>query len=205
MADKITHKYFELSTCVRGEHFKYTFSGGEKLQNVALLTTEQYETYKQKYNKINRELSSSPIVLTSIFEEEKLYLVRDMDGKEYPQDSNGKVERYSPLIATGDINKRPKLFYNRVKNAVNTEADESMIQYWKNHKSKYATVDLSKKTCKCPSCGKTINVADFDGAHVVIVGKGGKQYITPTCKTCNRSKVDRIFEVNTFDLVEAPE
>ena len=205
MADKITHKSIELSTCVRGEHFKYSFSGGDNLQNVALLTTKQYETYKQKFDNVNRVSTSSPVVLTSKSEEDKLIIVRDMAGKEYFKESNGKVERFSPLISTGDINKKPKLFYNRVKNAVNTEADESMIQYWKDHKSKYATVDLSKKTCKCPSCGKTINVADFDGAHVVIVGKGGKQYITPTCKTCNRSKVDRIFEVNTFDLVEAPE
>ena len=130
MADKITHKYFELSTCVRGEHYKYTFSGGDNLQNVALLTTEQYEVYKQKYNKIDRELTPSPAVLTSKCEDDKLYLVRDMDGKEYPQDSSGKVVRYSPLIAKGDIDKTPKLLYKRVKNAVNTEADESMIQYW---------------------------------------------------------------------------
>lgn len=81
MADKIPHKYIELSTCVRDEHFKYTFSGGDNLQNVALLTTEQYETYKQKYDKIDRVLTSSPFVLTSRFEEDKLYLVRDMDGK----------------------------------------------------------------------------------------------------------------------------
>lgn len=46
--------------------------------------------------------------------------------------------------------------------------------------------------------------SDFDGARVVIVGKGDEQYITPTCKTCNRSRVESIFEVNVSDLVKAP-
>ena len=46
--------------------------------------------------------------------------------------------------------------------------------------------------------------SDFDGAHVVIVGKGDEHYITPTCKTCNRSRVERIFEVFIYDLVKAP-
>ena len=39
-----------------------------------------------------------------------------------------------------------KLFHQRVKNATNSVADESMIQYRKDHISKFATVDLSKKT-----------------------------------------------------------
>lgn len=201
----ILKKRFELSTCVRGEHFKYSFSGGDREQYVALLTPQQFNAYKESLGNVKRTLTSSPVVLTSNTDEENLYLVRDMNGKEYPQETRVKIERYSPLIAKEEIDKAPKVSHLRVKNAVNTDADESMIQYWKDNKSKDATVDLTKKTCICPSCGKTVNTSDLDGAHVVIVGKRGKQYITPTCATCNRSKVDRIFEVNNSDLVEAPE
>lgn len=201
----INYRYFELSTCVRGEHFKYSFTGGDRMQYVALLTPQQFNAYKESLGNVKRTLTSSPVVLTSNTDEEKLYLVRDMNGKGYPQESSGKVNRYSPLIAKEDIDIAPKVSHQRVKNAANTDADESMIQYWKDTKRKDATVDLTKKTCICPSCGKTESTSDFDGAHVVIVGKGSKQYITPTCATCNRSKVDRIFEVNNSDLVEAPE
>lgn len=175
------------------------------MQYVALLTPQQHDAYKKDFGNVNRVFTSSLVVLTSNTDEEKLYLVRDMNGEVYPKISSGKVERYSPLIAKGDIGKAPKVSHQRVKNADDTDADESMIQYWKDNKSKDATVDLTKKTCICPSCGKTVSHSDFDGAHVVIVGKRDKQYITPTCATCNRSKVDRIFEVNTSDLVEAPE
>lgn len=174
------------------------------MQYVALLTSQQYEAYQKSFNNVIRGFTSSPVVLTSNTDEEKLYLVRDMDGKEYPEETSGSVKRYSPLIAKGDIDKAPKLFHHRVRNAVNTNADDSMIQYWKDNKSKYAKIDLSKETCQCPSCGKTVSTSDFDGAHVMIVGKGDEQYITPTCKTCNRSRVERIFEVNVNDLVKAP-
>lgn len=173
------------------------------MQYVALLTQQQFEAYQKGFNKVDRIPAASPVVLTSDTDEEKLYLVRDMDGKEYPEEASGSVERYSPLIAKESIN-LPKVFHHRVKNAENTDADDSMIQYWKDNKSKYAKIDLSKETCQCPSCGKTVRSSDFDGAHVVIVGKGDEQYITPTCKTCNRSRVERVFEVYVNDLVKAP-
>ena len=200
-----TYMYIELSSCVKGERFKYTFTGGDSDQNVALLTEAQFEKYKEKRENVKRQRMSSPAVLTSTTDDDKLVLVRDMDGKAYPEKTSGKVERYSPLIPEASLDGKPKLFHQRVKNASNTDADDSMIKYWDEHKSKYATVDLTKKTIVCPSCGKTVNVSELDGAHVVINGKGSKKYITPTCQTCNRSKVKRIFEVNTFDLVEAPE
>lgn len=76
-------KYIELSSCVRGEHFKYYFSGGDRMQYVALLTQQQFEAYQKGFNKVDRIPAASPVVLTSDTDEEKLYLVRDMDGKEY--------------------------------------------------------------------------------------------------------------------------
>lgn len=200
----ITYMYIELSSCVRGEHFKYTFTGGDVVQNVALLTEEQFEAYKKDRKNVKREKMSSPAVITSTTDDDKLVLVRDMDGKAYPDNARGTVLRYSPLIPVADIDKKPQFFHVRMKNASNTEADESMIQYWKDNIGKYATIDLSKKFFRCPSCGKTVKTSEVDGAHVVIVGDGDKKYITPTCQTCNRSKVKRIFEVNRFDLVEAP-
>ena len=152
-----------------------------------------------------RKAMASPAIITSAYDDEKLVLVRDLGGKVYPAGSKGTVTRYSPLIPIASIGKMAPVLRMRVKNAKDTEADESMIQYWKDHKGQFATVDLSKNTCQCPSCGKTVKTTEMDGAHVVSVNGGGKLYITPTCRTCNRSKVNRIFEVSAFDLVDAPE
>lgn len=198
------YKYKELSSCVKGERFKYTFSDGEETQNVALLTEEQFESYKEDMKSAKRKAMASPAIITSAYDDEKLVLVRDLGGKVYPAGSKGTVTRYSPLIPIASIGKMAPVLRMRVKNAKDTEADESMIQYWKDHKGQFATVDLTNKTCQCPSCGKTVKTTEMDGAHVVSANGGGKIYITPTCRTCNRSKVNRIFEVSVFDLVDAP-
>lgn len=200
---KNTYKYIELSSCVKGEQFKYTFKGN-KTQYVALLTESQFKEYKKDFNNVNRFGVTSPIVLTSKTDDEKLVIVRDLNGAEVPTEWGGTVARYSPLISKFNIDKGPSILKCRVKNASDTDADESMIQYWKDNKKSVA-IDLSKKTCQCPSCGKTVKTSEMDGAHVVKVNNtDGKEYITPTCQTCNRSKVNRNFEVSAFDLVEAP-
>lgn len=199
------HKFKELSSCVRGERFKYTFSGVCE-QYVALLTESEYEKYKQDYTSVERKLVSSPFVLISNSDDDKLVAVIDLGGKDFPKGWSGSVKRYSPVVPVADIDKSPSIFNNlRVKNAKDTEADESMIQYWKDNKDKNSKIDLSKRTFRCPSCGKTVKVEELDGAHVIPAsGSSQTLYITPTCRTCNRSKVDRIFEVNNADLVKAP-
>ena len=198
-------KYLELSSCVKGERFKYTFKGEGK-QNVALLTEEEYKTYSDGCNSVERVLTTSPAVLISKTDDEKLYIVRDLGNKDVPDDWKGSVDRYSPLIAVFDLDKLSGIFKRRMKNAANTDADESMIQYWDENKDKNATIDLTQKTCQCPSCGKIVKTTELDGAHVVLANGSSKtEYITPTCRSCNRSKVNRIFEVNLSDLVLAPE
>lgn len=200
---KNTYRYIELSSCVKGELFKYTFKGNNT-QYVALLTESQFEEYKKDFNNVNRFSVISPVVLTSKTDDEKLVIVRDLDGAEMPTEWGGSVSLYSPLISKSNIDKGPSILKYRVKNAKDTDTDESMIQYWKDNK-KRASIDLTKKTCQCPSCGKTVKTSEMDGAHVVKVNNtDGKESITPTCQTCNRSKVDRVFEVGAFDLVEAP-
>ena len=200
-----TFKYIELSSCVRGERFKYTFKGDGK-QYVALLTESQYKKYKEDFDNVNRTLLCSPVVFTSNTDEDKLFIVRDLDDKDLPEAWSGTVKRYSPLIPVAKIDNLPSLLNRRVRNATDTDADESMIQYWEDNKDKDATIDLSKKTLLCSSCGKEVKTDELDGAHVVFANGGSKTlYITPTCRTCNRSKVNRIFEVNKHDLVIAPE
>lgn len=199
------YKYKEFSSCVKGEIFKYTFTGGEEIQNVALLTEEQFESYKKDMNSVKRKPMVSPAIITSTTDDEKLVMVRDLGGKDYPAKTSGNTVRYSPLMPIASIEKMAPALRMRVKNAKDTVADESMIQYWKDNKGQFATVDLTNKTCQCPSCGKTVKTTEMDGAHVISAKGSGKLYITPTCSTCNRSKVNRIFEVSAFDLVDAPE
>lgn len=146
-----TIKSVKLSSCVRGERFKYTF-GGDCKQYVALLTEDEYEKYKKNLRSVKRQLVSSPIVLISNSDDERLVIVRDLDGKDFPDEWKGSVRRYSPLIAIANIDKLPSIFKRRVKNATGTDADESMIQYWDENKNKGATIDLTKKTVVCPSC-----------------------------------------------------
>lgn len=198
-------KNIELSSCIKGERYKYIFKGDEK-QNVALLTESQFNKYHEKCNNVKREQLASPAVLISDFNDDKLYIVRDLGDKDIPSEWSGRVERYSPLIPVSDIDKLPNIYNRRVKNATDTNADESMIQYWKDNKSNKATVDFSKALFRCPSCGKMVKTSEADGAHVVLANGSNKtKYITPTCQTCNRSKVNRVFEVNVNDLVKAPE
>ena len=93
----------------------------------------------------------------------------------------------------------------RVFNASDTEADGSMIQYWKDHQNKNSKINLDNKTFLCPSCGKTVNVSSLHGTHVIKqYDSSGVLYITPTCDSCNTSKTTRIFKVNDVDLIIAP-
>ncbi len=119
----------------------------------------------------------------------------------------GNIRRISPSFSIDDAQSfTAKLGTTYVKNAHNTEADESMIQYWKDNKNKLSAIDLSRASYICPSCNKRVWTSKLNGAHVVkLKDTKNNLYIVPTCETCNKSKVDRIFKVSVFDLVDAPE
>lgn len=201
----MTYKYVELSSCVKGEKFKYTFKGTGQ-QYVGLLTEKEYKDYLDKGTRGKLKLMSSPAILTSSTDEEKLYIVRDLGDKDMPKDWTGNCERFSPLMSDLSVKSGTSGILKRlVVNADDSEAEGSMIDYWKDNQSVHSRIDLTKATYQCPSCGKTVSTSKLDGAHVNLVNGGDKKkYIIPTCQTCNRSKVKRKFEVNPLDLVEAP-
>lgn len=92
-----------------------------------------------------------------------------------------------------------------MKNAHKTAAKESMIQHWKDNQDKNSKLDLTKKQFVCPSCGKTVDTDTLNGAHVHRINDSNKTiYITPTCESCNKSKVNRIFMVDRIDLILPP-
>lgn len=79
-----------------------------------------------------------------------------------------------------------------------------MIQYWKEYHDPKSQLDLSKQTFVCPSCDKEVSVARAHGAHVRTCEDPSTLYITPTCDSCNTSKVKRYLKVKNVDFVEAP-
>ena len=95
-------------------------------------------------------------------------------------------------------------FETYVVNADDTLTEGSMIQYWKENHEPKSQIDLSKQTFICPSCSKVVSTARVHGAHVRSCEDTSALYITPTCDSCNSSKVKRYFKVNKVDLVEAP-
>lgn len=91
-----------------------------------------------------------------------------------------------------------------MQNASPSEEDDgSMIAYWEEETKNV----LGGKTFKCPKCGKYFKREDLDGAHVVMFNfksENHPQFITPLCKTCNRSHDDKPFWVPKKNVIPAP-
>lgn len=167
---------------------------------------KEYQAYHDNGVRNKLKLMSSPAILTSNSDEDKLFIVNNLGDKDMPKDWLGSYERFSPLMSDLSVkNGKPGVLKRLVVNAEDTETDGVMIDYWKQNKSAYSTIDLTKSIYQCPSCGNNVSTSKLDGAHVRLIDvTDNKKYIIPTCQTCNRSKVKRKFEVNPNDLVEAP-
>ena len=145
---------------------------------------------------------NAPIGLT-ISRDGDFWLVGDLDGNKVDCIYD-KVTRFAPGISLDDaLGFRHSLDENYVINADNTVTAGSMIDFWKENQDDKSTIDLSKKTFVCPCCGKIVPIGRVHGAHVHKY-KDTTLYITPTCDTCNTSKVKRFFKVKDIDLVKAP-
>lgn len=198
----LTH---ELNSCVDGEIVKIPFSGESEVY-VAVLTEQQYQDYLDGKEVKCRTLTKSPAYFKIKGDGDRIVTI-DLDGKSIKSINPGIVIRYSPLLTMSEIkNLTADIGTTYVANAHDSTLDDSMIQYWKDHQRKFSKIDLSQPTFRCPSCGQRVNTDTLNGAHVVkIKGAGDKQYITPTCEHCNKTKTDRIFKVSVWDLVDAPE
>lgn len=200
----MSYKFKKLVSCVKDELIELRFTGAEKMYS-ALLSETDYAKYDSNLGSVKRILVSSPVYFR-VQSDGEWYIVHDLDGKDI-NEIEGDIRRFSPSFSIDEAKSfTAKLGTTYVMNAHDTEADESMIQYWKDNKNKLSAIDLSKSTYKCPSCNKLVGTSKLNGAHVVKVKETKKNlYIVPTCETCNKSKVDRIFKVSAFDLIEAPE
>ncbi|MCK5134004.1 MAG: hypothetical protein KAR40_17880 [Candidatus Sabulitectum sp.] len=67
----------------------------------------------------------------------------------------------------------------------------SWLEFWQNSKP------LPDGTCKVYSCSKQAT----DGAHVIINGLGGKEYILAMCHECNSKPEDEVMYTNDVYLV----
>ena len=167
-----------------------------------ILTDEQYKKYQKNLNVFTKVPMNAPIGLT-ISRDGDFWLVGDLDGNKV-DGIYDKVTRFAPGISLDDaLGFRHYLDENYVINADNTVTAGSMIDFWKENQDKKSTIDLSKKTFVCPCCGKIVPIGRVHGAHVHKY-KDTTLYITPTCDTCNTSKVKRFFKVKDIDLVKAP-
>lgn len=196
---------YELNSCVDGEIVKIPFSGESEVY-VAVLTEQQYQDYLGGKVVKCRTFTKSPAYFKVKGEGDRVITI-DLDGKPINSIKLGTVARFSPLLTLPEIkNLKADIGTTYVANAHDSTVDDSMIQYWKDHQRKFSKIDLSQTTFKCPSCGQCVKTDALNGAHVVKVkGSGNKQYITPTCEHCNKTKTDRIFKVSVWDLVDAPE
>lgn len=198
----VVNRFKELTSCVRGELIELKFTGAEKMY-VALLTEEEYNKYRENINSVKRQLYTSPAYFRASGEE-RMYIVHDLDGKDV-SNIKGTVRRFAPDFTPKDAQGLPHIGETYVKNAHDTEANESMIQHWKDNQDKNSKLDLTQKQFVCPSCGKTVDTDTLNGAHVYRINDANKTlYITPTCESCNKSRVDRIFKVNRIDLILPP-
>ena len=196
--------YLRMAGCIKGEKIKFEFTGLEKM-NLAILTEERFTQYDKDIKSVvrNRCLTNA---VAEIDSDGVWYAVFDDDGAEL-KDVTGTVHRYSPLFTKDEVwNDTVPQGMSLVYNAKETEADGSMIQYWKEHQHKNSKINLNNKSFVCPSCGKRVSIDSLHGAHVVrMKGNGTTMYITPTCDSCNTSKTNRLFKVETIDLIVAPE
>ena len=193
--------YVKMTGCVKGEKIKFVFTGLQKM-NVAVLSEQKFVQYEDDLKSVVRHVCSSNAIAT-IESDGVWYAVLDNNGAEL-QNISGTIYRYSPLLSNEEIwNNSAPQGCAWVLNAKDTDADGSMIQYWKDHQHKDSKINLNNKTYVCPSCGKRIDTDCLHGAHVVKVSGGSNLYITPTCDSCNTSKINRVFKVESIDLIVA--
>lgn len=196
--------YVPLNSCVKGEKLVFSFSGMGKMY-LGLFTEAQYKKYKEDMTSVKRTLCPTKAVGT-ITSDGDWYAVFDNNGETLDK-INTSVRRFAPSFTNDEAracNAPAGVSY--VYNADDTTTKGVMIDHWKGNQHKDSKLDLTKKTFTCPSCGKIVNTSNLHGAHVEkINGSNGKQYITPTCDSCNTSKTKRIFKVATIDLIDAPE
>lgn len=191
----------QLSSCVKGELI--LLKANMPYLYAYLLTDEQYQEYLKCEPMGMRFPKETPIGLNAPCDG-TLWLVVDNDGAEM-DNVKCKFSRFAPNVSKSDaIGMRRYTSETYVVNADDTLTEGSMIQYWKEYHDPKSQLDLSKHTFVCPSCGKVVSVARVHGAHVRTCEEASTLYITPTCDSCNTSKVKRYFKVKKVDLVEAP-
>lgn len=192
----------QLSSCVKGELI--LLKANVPYLYAHLFTDVQFQAYKKWKPQGIHFPMEIPVDLNASCDGD-FWLVVD-DGGDKIDNVKFSFRRFAPNISKSDaIGMEHYSFETYVINADDTLTEGSMIQYWKeNHDSK-SKIDLSKHTFVCPSCGKIVSTSRVHGAHVHSYKDVSTLYITPTCDSCNSSKVKRYFKVNKVDLVEAPE
>lgn len=192
----------QLSSCVKGELI--LLKANVPYLYAHLFTDVQFQAYKKWKPQGIHFPMEIPVDLNASCDGD-FWLVVD-DGGDKIDNVKFSFRRFAPNISKSDaIGMGHYSFETYVINADDTLTEGSMIQYWKeNHDSK-SKIDLSKHTFVCPSCGKIVSTSRVHGAHVHSYKDVSNLYITPTCDSCNSSKVKRYFKVNKVDLVEAPE
>lgn len=192
----------QLSSCVKGELI--LLKANVPYLYAHLFTDVQFQAYKKWKPQGIHFPMEIPVDLNASCDGD-FWLVVD-DGGDKIDNVKFSFRRFAPNISKSDaIGMGHYSFETYVINADDTLTEGSMIQYWKeNHDSK-SKIDLSKHTFVCPSCGKIVSTSRVHGAHVHSYKDVSTLYITPTCDSCNSSKVKRYFKVNKVDLVEAPE
>ena len=192
----------QLSSCVKGELI--LLKANVPYLYAHLFTDVQFQAYKEWKPQGIHFPMEIPVDLNASCDGD-FWLVVD-DGGDKIDNVKFSFRRFAPNISKSDaIGMGHYSFETYVINADDTLTEGSMIQYWKeNHDSK-SKIDLSKHTFVCPSCGKIVSTSRVHGAHVHSYKDVSTLYITPTCDSCNSSKVKRYFKVNKVDLVEAPE
>lgn len=197
----MNYKYKELNSCVEGEKINIKFSGVEEIR-LAVLTPDEFKQYKENINNAYRYTIDTSPALFTVKQDGDLVAVADLNGADISHVQVGIEGRYAPNIKQIQIDTHnPGIGKVLVMNAKETATEGSMIQYWEDNKPAKSKIDLEKFVC--PSCQKRTSRVHIHGAHVQKI-RGSKWYITPTCDSCNTSKTKRIFQVNTCDLVEAP-
>lgn len=191
----------QLSSCVKGELI--LLKANVPYLYAYLFTDVQFQAYKKWKRQGIHFPMEIPIDLNVPCDGD-FWLVVD-NGGDNIDNVKCAFQRFAPSISKSDaIGMGRYSFENYVVNADDTLTEGSMIQYWKENHEPKSQIDLSKQTFICPSCGKVVSTARVHGAHVRSCEDTSALYITPTCDSCNSSKVKRYFKVKKVDLVEAP-
>ncbi len=191
----------QLSSCVKGELI--LLKADVSYLYAHLFTDEQFQAYKKWKRQGIHFPMEMPIDLNAPCDGD-FWLVVD-NGGDNIDNIKCTFRRFAPGISKSDaIGMGRYSFETYVVNADDILTEGSMIQYWKENHEPKSQIDLSKQTFICPSCGKVVSTARVHGAHVRSCEDTSALYITPTCDSCNSSKVKRYFKVNKVDFVEAP-